>query len=311
MNYLKKCILLAFVVSSAMVYRGCAEGGATGSSGILVTTDWLQDHLNDPNAVVLHSGTEEGYDSLHIPGARFIDPYDFTIGSEMLSNEMPPADSILALLREAGVNSDSRIILYYESSRLLTRTARVFVSLDHAGLGSQTFVLNGGLPAWEEEELETSDVTPDFSPGQLERFSLKDVVISAAELDQERWDPEIVVMDVRTDEEYHGSQATEEEPADGGHIEGAYSLPYQELLLSEKPYLFKPDIELKDLFHKSGMDPGKETVVYCGSGVRASVSYLVARHLGYPVILYDGSFQEWDKQDMPLTGPVAIPESNL
>jgi thiosulfate/3-mercaptopyruvate sulfurtransferase len=84
-------------------------------------------------------------------------------------------------------------------------------------------------------------------------------------------------------------------------------LPYENSFTDEKPYLFKSDAELEKLFRDAGMDPGRTTVVYCGSGIRASVNYLTASHLGFPVLLYDGSYQEWDRLDLPLTGPVGLP----
>ena len=60
---------------------------------------------------------------------------------------------------------------------------------------------------------------------------------------------------------------------------------------------------------EAGMDRNKTAVFYCGSGMRASVNYLVARHLGYPALLYDGSYQEWERLDLPLTSPVIDPSN--
>ncbi|MCK5068543.1 MAG: sulfurtransferase [Bacteroidales bacterium] len=278
--------------------------------GILVSTDWLQNQLNDPNFIILHAGTEEGYDSIHIPGARLILPGDFTVSNDSTRNELPAMDSLVNLLRKAGINSDSRIVLCYENDRLISRTARVFVTLAHAGLTDRTFVLNGGLPVWLEEERETSDLAADISPGNLEAVAPVKVIIKASDLERERWSPDVVVIDTRSEKEYHGTPATREEAAEGGHIEGAYFLPYQTSFSEDKSYLFKSDAELEKTFRDSGMDRDRTTVVYCGSGIRASVSFLAASHLGYPVLLYDGSYQEWDRLNLPLTGPVDLPAEN-
>lgn len=283
------------------------DRGMPQDQGILASTDWLQNQINDPQSLVLHAGTQEGYDSLHIPGARLIFPEDFLVSDDSLRNELPAIDTIVHLLRKAGVNKDSRIILCYESDRLLSRTARVYLTLVHAGLAGQTHVLNGGLPAWVEEGRETTDVVPGYPEGNLEAMAPVEVVISASDLEKQRWSPDVVVIDARSAEEYHGTPATDEEDADGGHVEGAYTLPYQATLVDDKPYLFKSDAELEILFRESGMDPDRITVVYCGTGIRASVSYLTARHLGYPVLLYDGSYEEWDRLDLPLIGAVDPP----
>jgi thiosulfate/3-mercaptopyruvate sulfurtransferase len=297
-------------LTAAFMTTGCSGEKESGIPGILVSTDWLQDHLNDPDVLILHSGTEEGFDTIHIPGARLIIPFHFTVGTDLLRNEMPHADRIVELLRSVGAENDSKIVLYHESSRLLSRTARVFVTLDHMGLGERTFVLNGGLPAWKEEERETSDVAPEISQGNMDLLNLKEVVIESAELERQRWSNDVVVIDTRTDEEYYGTPETEEESAEGGHIEGAYSLSYLKITTDESPYLFRSDTELKELFREAGMDPEKVTLFYCNSGIKGSLVYLVARHLGYPALLYDGSYEEWEELDLPFTGPVAIPDKN-
>lgn len=298
----KSLTILVFIAIAFLTVE-CDQRMPEGQ-GILVSTDWLQSRLGDPAIIVLHVGTEEGYDSLHIHGARLIIPGDFVVARDSLSNELPTMDSIVDLLRQAGVNKESRMVLCTESARLVSRTARVFLTLKHAGLADRSYVLNGGLPAWHEEERECSTQVPDFSMGNVEALSPVEVIMSTADLERLRWSPEVVVIDARTDEEYHGTPATDEEKVDGGHIEGAYFMPYQSILLDDKPYLYKSDTELETLFRDSGMDPGKTTVVYCGSGIRASVTYLAASQLGYPVLLYDGSYNEWKRLDLPLTGPV-------
>jgi thiosulfate/3-mercaptopyruvate sulfurtransferase len=288
----------------------CSEQVKDDVHGILISTDWLEEHLDDPDLVILHSGSEELYDSIHIPGARLTIPARFTETAADKRNEMPPADSLLALLRKLGVNNDSRIVLYAQSTSLIARTARIFVALDHLGLGERLHVLNGGLPAWQEEERKLTHLVPDIEPGNLTLAELKKVIIKSSELNKGRWSEDLVLIDARSDEEYYGTPASEDNPAVGGHIEGAYFLPYQDLLVDENPYLIKPVMELENLFSKMGMDREKMTVVYCGSGIRASVSYLAVRHLGYPALLYDGSYEEWSSLDLPLTGPVPQPGTN-
>ena len=134
MYYLWKCLFMPAAFLLAFILTDCSGEKESGKPGILVSTGWLQDHLNDPNVVILHSGSAELFDSLHIPGARLIIPGNFTVNTDSLRNQMPPSDSIVALLRRVGVNNDSKIVLYYETSRLISRTARVYVSLDHIGL---------------------------------------------------------------------------------------------------------------------------------------------------------------------------------
>jgi thiosulfate/3-mercaptopyruvate sulfurtransferase len=304
----KYCAALAF--TAVFMFSGCSPGSEPAAPGVLVSTQWLQDHLNDPDLVILHSGTSEVYDSVHIPGARLINPYDFTVNTSTNRNEMPPADSIVKLLRMIGVNSDSQIVLYSENIGLLNRTARVFVALDHLGLGERTKVLSGGLSAWLEEGQERSDVLAEPAPGNLEVLNLKELVITATEVDRQRWSSNVVLIDARSDEEYYGSPAADGSLAEGGHIEGAYLLSYLNITLDDSPYLFRSDKELRELFQRAGTDSGKKTIFYCNSGIKGSLNYLSARHLGYPVLLYDGSFEEWEDLGLPSIRPVALPHDD-
>ena len=298
---------LAFCM--ALLVAGCSSQRKLTDHTVLISPAWLQDHLGDPDLLLLHAGTAEIYDSVHIPGARLIIPSRFTVDTDSIRYEMPPEDSIAALLREAGVNNDSRVVLYYEDREYLTRTARVFVTMDRVGLGNRTYVLNGGLPAWQDEGREVTARMPESEAGDMEVSHPREVVITAGELDRQRWNPGMVVIDARSAEEYIGTPASGEVEAEGGHIEGARSLPYQDFLEEGRSYLFRPDSILNDLTRNAGMDPHKQVVVYCGSGGRASVSYLVAKHLGYPVLLFDGSYAEWTRLGLPLIGPVAQPDS--
>lgn len=310
MYYLWKCLFMPASFLLAFMLMSCSGDKESEIPGILVNTEWLQEHLNDPNLVLLHSGSADFYDTLHIPGARLIIPARFTVNSNSNRNEMPHSDSLVEELRKVGVDNDSKIILYHEKISLLNRTARVFVALDHLGLGEQTLVLDGGMSAWLEDGYKTTDELTDFSRGNVEAQDSKELVISAADLDPERWNDHVVLIDARSAEEYYGSLGSVEEPSEGGHIEGAYSLSYLDLTTDDSPYLFRSDAELKELFREAGMDPGKVTLIYCNSGIKGSLNYLAARHLAYPALLYDGSFEEWEELDLPATRPVVIPDKN-
>lgn len=288
-----------------LILPGCSVADYQGNTGVIVSADWLRTRMEDPSLLLFHVGTEEVFDSIHIPGARLLDPYAFTVDSEGLGNQLPEADSVLALLGTLGVERDSRIVLYYESEGMITRTARVFLTLDFAGYGEQSHVLNGGMDGWNEAEAASFQVTEKgIEKGIEKETGDKKVTISAEEVDLHRWDPEYVVVDVRSAEEYYGEIDSTGQEGSRGHIEGAYSMDYHLLLTEGKPQLIKDDEELLNEFKKAGMDREKTAVFYCGSGIRASLTYLAARHLDYPVLLYDGSIQEWEELGLTQTSPL-------
>jgi thiosulfate/3-mercaptopyruvate sulfurtransferase len=303
------------VIILAIMLASCSSIDNQADAGVIVTAVWLQAEMDDPDLVLFHVGTEEVYDSIHIPGARLLDPYAFTVNSGDLRNQLPGADSVLSLLSSLGVDESSRIVLYSESERLITRTARVFLTLDHAGYGDRCHVLNGGLDGWNEAETASSHVSSDrrvtgkVTEEVTEKVTEKvtgdkEVTIPVEELELHRWDSEYVLVDVRSAEEYYGEIDSTSLLGSRGHIEGAYFMDYHLLLEDSNPQVFKSDEELMQEFKKAGMDRDKTTVFYCGSGVRASLAYLAARHLDFPVLLYDGSIEEWENLGMPQTSPV-------
>lgn len=301
-----------FLGSLILLITSCSSGDTRGEDGVIVSAQWLQEQLDDSSVTVLHVGSREVYDSIHIAGAQFLDPYDFVVRVGDLRNELPEVDTLMKLLGQVGVKADSKVVLYFESVDMITRTARMFLTLDHMGLGEQSYVLNGGLTAWTELGLATSSTPaePGKMANRLRAPGEKQVTIQADELNQQRWNPEYVIIDARSADEYYGEIDSTERTGSGGHVEGAYSLDYHELLSDTAPTMFKDDEALKAAFDKAGLDQRKTAVFYCGSGVRASLNYLVARHLGYPALLYDGSIQEWESLKLPQTSPVLDPSLN-
>lgn len=284
------------------------------NNAVIVSADWLQAKMKDPKLVLFHVGTKEVYDSIHIDGSLFLDPSNFVVSSDGLRNQLPEPGRLWLLLDSLGVEKNSDLVLYSESERQLTRTARVFLTLDYAGYGDQCHVLNGGLDGWLERnerpglsQERKNTTVPGENRETAERpddLQAKAVTITAEQLNQHRWDPEYVIMDVRSAGEYFGQIDSSGQVGTRGHVEGAYFMDYHFLLDDSEPQFIKNDEELLKEFKKAGMDRRKTAVFYCGSGVRASLSYLVARHLNYPALLFDGSYQEWEQLGLPLTSPV-------
>jgi thiosulfate/3-mercaptopyruvate sulfurtransferase len=260
--------------------------------------------MDDPGLILFHVGTEEVFDSIHIPGARLLDPYAFTSGRDSLRNQVPELSVLDSLLTALGVHEDSKLLLYYEDENLAGRTSRVFVTLEFVGLGDRCMLLNGGLTAWTNMGGETTNLATAFSPGNVSLSINNEVIASAGEVDQFRTHPSYVIGDVRSFEEYFGELDSTDFTPSGGHVEGAIHLPYEDLFSETDPHLLKEDEALLSTFAEKGVKGTETLVFYCGSGIRASVSYLVARHLGLKPLLFDGSIEEWERLDLPVISPV-------
>ena len=87
--------------------------------------------------------------------------------------------------------------------------------------------------------------------------------------------------------------------ANPGHIPGAHQLYWEEMVESrEVPRLLEEE-RLEEMFRGAGADPGDTVVPYCMVGYRASMTYFVARMLGYETRFYDGSWRDWGTRDLP------------
>jgi len=117
--------------------------------------------------------------------------------------------------------------------------------------------------------------------------------------------PDFVVLDGRLQEFYTGEYDSVEQKFNGGHIEGAMSLPFDQMLSVMDPSEFLDNAEMIGEFEKTGMDETKTAVHYCGSGIWAAVNYLASVHLGYKAVFYDGSYEDWENQELPVITPVS------
>ena len=278
---------------------------------MLVSTAWLAKHLHDPNLVLLHVGSQGEYGAMHIPGARFIDLDDISISEhtqEGLMLEMPATDSLRDRLQKLGISNDSRIVVYYGTDWVSPATRAVF-TLDYAGLGAQTSLLDGGMGAWVREGNKVTDQVPAKRVGTLAPLKTKPIVVNAAYVKAHIGKPGVSIVDGRDASFYDGVRNGNTHGAQQrfGHIASAKSVPFTEV--ADDRLFFKSPNDLAALFAKAGVQRGDTIVGYCHVGQQATAMLFAARSLGYPVLLYDGSFQEWSRLTPAEAYPVENPSS--
>jgi thiosulfate/3-mercaptopyruvate sulfurtransferase len=279
-----------------------AQMYAPPSAPVVVSTEWLAKHLKDPNLVLLHVGERKEYDAGHIPGARYVKLDDISVSShdhdKGLMLEMPQPDSLRARLEALGISNDSRVIVYYGNDWVSPST-RVIFTLDYAGLGASAALLDGGMPAWKSEGRALSTVVPKQSAGQLAALRVHPIVVDAAWVKSRLGSPSLHLIDGRAAVFYDG---VETGGSRKGHIAGAKSLPYTEIA-DDRLHLRSAE-ELRALFARAGVAPGDTVVAYCHIGQQATAVLFAARSIGHPVLLYDGSYQDWSRRtELPVEDP--------
>jgi thiosulfate/3-mercaptopyruvate sulfurtransferase len=263
-------------------------------SPYLVTADSLAAALADPGTVVLHVARDRAdYGSGHVAGARFLPLAAIVVERDGVPNELPEPEALDSVFESLGVTDDSRVVLYGEP--LLA--ARAWFTLDYLGHGDQAAVLDGGPAAWRGAGHEVTRDAAVAAPatGRFTPRLRPEVVVTAAWVAERLQAPGVAILDARPADEYSGAKA-----GDGvgrpGHLPGAASLFWKATIVSDgEPWLVDA-ARLSALFAAAGAAPGDTVVAYCRTGVQASHLYLVARHLGYVVRMYDGSYLDWSRR---------------
>ncbi|NIP78057.1 MAG: hypothetical protein GWM90_02170, partial [Gemmatimonadetes bacterium] len=218
--------------------------------------------------------------------------------------EFPPADSMARMLEQAGVGGD-RIVVVGEP----IPAGRAYAALDYLGLGDRAAILDGGPGALQPGSGPGGDLAADTAaaageraaPGaaELETRVRDDMIVDADWVHERLEDPGVAILDARPPAQFSG-----ETPGEGidrpGHIPGARNVFWQTLVESEANPRLKDEAELRRIFEEAGADPGDIVVAYCRTGGQGSFLYSVARHLGYDVRLYDGSYVDWSRTEFPV-----------
>jgi thiosulfate/3-mercaptopyruvate sulfurtransferase len=297
------CLLAFSILLNPFAAKAQETCAITEKTPMTVSTEWLEEHIDHKNLVLLHIGDKKEYDAGHIKGARYISTRDISLPREEdgLALQLPPSEQLKETFEKYGISNDSRIVLYFGKD-WATPTTRVYFTLDYLGLKNNTSILDGGMPAWVKAGKTLTKDVPAAAAGSLKITPDNKKVAQFEWVDANRKDPRVKIIDSRTTAYYDGSQAGNYPRP--GHITGAKSIPYSSIVDDELK--FKDEAELKKLFTDAGVKPYDTVVTYCHIGQQASLVYFAARQLGYKVKLYDGSFEEWSANEkLPVTDPKA------
>ena len=302
------CSLLSFLLVAAPVVA------QTPRDALLVSPSWVAAHMHDANTILLHVGDPKNYPAKHLAGARLIQMADVSVsdhsGMQMpaglppepltgpkngLLLEMPTADQLRSQFSKFGISDNTKIIIY-SADEWISPTTRVVFTLDYAGLGWQSSLLDGGMQQWIAAGQPVTKAISASRTGSLAPLRINPIVVDAAWVGSHLHSPKIAIVDGRASSFYDGIEATGDRK---GHIPGARSVPFTEIA-DDKNFIRSPD-QLKALFARAGIAPDDTIVGYCHIGQQATAMLFAARLVGHPVKLYDGSMQEWSRRtDLPV-----------
>jgi thiosulfate/3-mercaptopyruvate sulfurtransferase len=272
---------------------------------VVVSTAWLAQHVGDADLVLLHVGARATYEAGHIANARYVD-YRTTLAAgdgsgSTLSLEMLPSEILRERLVALGISDTSRIVVY-QSDDQWTPSTRVMLTLDYAGLANVSW-LDGGQNAWLKDGRPLSSDLPSPKIGTLSPLKLRPIVVDAEFVRAHLNTPAFAIVDARLPAFYDGSRTGGRAPSEHktGHVAGALNVPFDSFTSAD--VRLKPADEIAGVFTKAGVKPGDTIIGYCHIGQQATAMLFAARTLGYRVILYDGSFEDWSRKDLPVENP--------
>lgn len=260
----------------------------------LLSPEQLKGLLDDPQLRVIDArhvlGDPEAgrraWQAAHIPGAVHLDlARDLSASAgEGGRHPLPPVTELSETFGRAGIGADSRVVVYDEETGMFA--SRVWWTLRYLGFDAVQ-VLDGGIRAWQAAGYPLSDEAAEYSPREFPARPRPEMVAGRAEVQDASASGRGLLIDSRSAERYRGENETMDSRA--GHIPGAVNYPYSEVLADGR---LKPVAELSR--HFAGLNRADSQIVYCGSGVSATLNLLALAEAGLPLPrLYVGSWSDW------------------
>ncbi len=283
------CTVAGLVAAAALALPADAAQPAE-----IVDTPYVAEALAR-GAILWDVRSEREYARGHIPGAVNVGAAGRVLRDDNREDYLPTAQ-IAKILGDAGIDLRKQIIAY--SSKGDPNAYFALVTVRH--FGGTGRVYHGGLDDWVASGKPVSREPTRLAPLSLHLKEAPGVAVSTDEVLARLRRPEVQILDVRTVDEHKGEDIR---AIRGGHIPGAINIPYEENWVDPQTpakmasravndrngMALKPLAALKALYAK--LDPRKETIVYCQSGVRASQTATVLRQLGFQdVKVYDSSW---------------------
>lgn len=275
----------------------------------LVTTDWLADHLNSPDVVIVNAwmppvtqpDAKPTYTGSHIPGAVFFDVNEICDKSSDLPHMLPAPHVFSSAMAKLGIGDGQTIVVYDDFG--FYSAPRVWWTFRTMGVES-VHVLDGGMPKWLAEG-HTANDDPVRRPQRHFTSRLNNAAVASLAAVKALTETGAgQLLDARSAARFAGDAAEPRPGLRSGHMPKALNLPFTNLIAEDGT--FKKAPLLKEAFEQAGVDLSKPVTTTCGSGVTAAILTLAMTILQVRGLsLYDGSWAEWGAHSdtAVVTGP--------
>lgn len=287
----KKKVLLALIVSFALIISGCSSAGSGAEGKYILDADSVAKLITQDKTVFVDMQKPEEYAKAHIKGAVNITRSDIVI-NEPVANMLAPKEVIEDVMGANGISNDTLVIAYDNTDNM--DAARLWWTLKVYG-HDNVKVISGGIKALQKEGLEIVSDKTSISPAS---FTAKDkntsLIATKKDMLAQVNEPnkDVILLDTRTQEEF-----------DQGTIPGSVLFDYQNNNNQDGTY--KSAHAIITLYHDLGIKPENTVMMYCKTSIRAAQTYLALANAGYENLkIFDGAWLEWSADSsLPIQKP--------
>ncbi len=261
----------------------------------LVDTDWVANHLGDPNVRIIESDEDPLlYAMGHIPGAVQVDW--FSTLQHPLRRDFLSKEQFEEVASRLGITNETIVVFYGDKSNWFACYALwLFQYYGHQNVK----IMNGGRLKWEKDERPFVKEVPSYEKTSYRAKEADKSIRAFRDEVLKQSNDRKPLVDVRSPKEYSGEllhmpNYPQEGATRGGHIPGAVSIPWA-TAVNEDDSTFKSAEDLREIYEGKGIKSDNEVIAYCRIGERSSLTWFVLKYLlGYPNVKnYDGSWTEW------------------
>lgn len=258
----------------------------------IVTSNWIKDKISDDNLVILDvRPNPKDYENTHIKGAQYVSLEAVAAGKVSAHGgrtPLPNLNEFTENMKSLGISDTNQVLIYDNGN--LSRAGRLWWVLKYIGK-KDVFILEGGIGKWIDSGGETTREIPVVNKSDNLSLNINEKIRVDMEYVKDAIKADnIAIVDARAHERYTG----EVEPLDikAGHIPNALNYPWIDLVKDGKILAID---ELEKKFEP--LKKYEEVIVYCGSGVTATVPYILMDEIGLEPKMYPGSFSDWISYD--------------
>ncbi|MBK8045626.1 MAG: sulfurtransferase [Haliscomenobacter sp.] len=260
------------------------------SNGLMAQVDFIKaaDFATlikaNPKVVVIDGNKAKTFATSHIKGAININHMDLYQKGD-IEGLLLPAEDMAKFFGNLGINEKSEVVIYDDGT--LKYNTRLYYILKYLG-AENVKLLHKDMAEWAKVRLPLTAEVAKLSPVTFTPVVNESMLATMQYVMDNKDKGEVVLLDARNADEFAGKTENSK-----GHIPGAKNLDFNALVLANGAY--KPMEEMKKIVADMGITPDKQVIVYCQTGVRASVLYIAFKNvLGFEnVKVYDGSYNEW------------------